>query len=161
MEITLKENDFIVSKTDLKGRITYGNEIFIRMSGYEEKELLHAPHNILRHKDMPAVVFKLLWDRLKKNQSINAYVKNRCKNGDYYWVFANVTPSVDTKGNTVGYYSVRRQPKATAIRTIEPLYAQLLKNEKESGVNSSERMLENLLTQQGVSYDEFIITLQK
>lgn len=88
MQQMMREGDFIVSKTDLKGRITYGNEIFIKMSGYSEHELLNAPHNILRHKDMPAVVFKLLWDRLKAKTAINAYVKNRCKNGDFYWVFA-------------------------------------------------------------------------
>ncbi|MFA6189836.1 MAG: PAS domain-containing protein [Sulfuricurvum sp.] len=161
MQIVMKDNDFIVSKTDLKGHITYGNEIFIKMSGYQEKELLHAPHNILRHKDMPAIVFKLLWERLLKKQPINAYVKNQCKNGDYYWVFANVTPSFDEKHNVIGYYSVRRKPKNSAIQTIEPIYATLLKIEKQSGVQSSLKHLEDLLQNQGVSYDEFIINLQK
>ncbi len=161
MQIYMKENDFIVSKTDIKGLITYGNEIFIKMSGYQEHELLNAPHNILRHEDMPAVVFKLLWDRLKKKEPINAYVKNQCKNGDYYWVFANVTPSVDERGNTIGYYSVRRKPKDKAIETIEPIYADLLKSEKQSGINASKELLESLLKSQGVSYDELIVNLQK
>ena len=161
MQINMKENDFIVSKTDLKGRITYGNEIFIKMSGYSEAELLNAPHNILRHKDMPATVFKLLWDRLKTKKTINAYVKNRCKNGDFYWVFANVTPSLDKEGNVIGYYSVRRKPKESSLSDVEELYTLLLKSEKSSGVSSSDKLLEDILNEKGVSYDEFIISLQK
>ncbi len=161
MQIVMQENDFIVSKTDIKGHITYGNETFIKMSGYPEKELLNAPHNILRHKDMPSVVFKLLWKRVQNKQSINAYVKNQCKNGDYYWVFANVTPSFDARGNIIGYYSVRRKPNDRAIQTIEVIYADLLKAEKQGGVNASEQLLEDILKKQGVSYDELIINFQK
>jgi len=161
MQIKMKDEDFIVSKTDLKGRITYGNEIFIKMSGYKESELLNAPHNILRHEDMPAVVFKLLWDRVKSEKSINAYVKNKCKNGDYYWVFANVTPSFDAKNNVIGYYSVRRKPSEKSLKTIEALYSELLSIEKKKGLNESLNYLNNTLKSTGVSYDEFIINLQK
>jgi len=161
MQIHLKNDDFIVSKTDLKGRITYGNEIFIQMSGYQEQELLHAPHNILRHPDMPAAVFKLLWERIQNKEPINAYVKNQCKNGDYYWVFANVTPSFDERGNTIGYYSVRRKPNTNALKTVESVYADLLKSEKQSGMHASEKLLKSILKSKGVSYDEFIINLQK
>jgi len=161
MQVNMKENDFIVSKTDLKGRITYGNEIFIQMSGYSEQELLNSPHNILRHLDMPAVVFKLLWARLKEKLSINAYVKNRCKNGDFYWVFANVTVSLDKEENVIGYYSVRRKPKDSALNIVENLYKTLLKEEKEHGVSSAEKLLTTILNDKGVSYDEFIISLQK
>ena len=161
MQIMMKESDFIVSKTDLKGRITYGNEIFIRMSGYEEKELLHAPHNILRHEDMPAIVFKLLWERIQNKNSINAYVKNKCKNGDFYWVFANVTPSFDESGEIVGYYSVRRKPNQKALESIEPLYTKLLNIEKQSGMSESLKFLNETLESKGVSYDEFVVTIQK
>lgn len=161
MEIYMKEDDFIVSKTDLKGRITYGNEIFIKMSGYSEQELLDAPHNILRHKDMPALVFKLLWQRIQNKQAINAYVKNKCKNGDFYWVFANVTPSYDKNSNIIGYYSVRRKPEPKALKVIEPIYKALLEAEKRGGITESEKLLHETLHNQGVSYDEFIINLQK
>lgn len=161
MQIFMKEDDFIVSKTDLTGRITYGNEIFIKMSGYQESELLNTPHNILRHQDMPAVVFKLLWGRLKERKAINAYVKNRCKNGDFYWVFANVTPSFNEKGDTIGYYSVRRKPKESALKVIEELYENLLRTEKSGGVNASAELLETTLKNNKVTYDEFIINLQK
>ncbi len=161
MQKMMKENDFIVSKTDLKGRITYGNQTFIKMSGYSEQELLNAPHNILRHEDMPAIVFKLLWDRLKAKSFINAYVKNRCKNGDFYWVFANVTASFDERGNVVGYYSVRRKPKDEAVAIVDGLYASLLQAEKKGGVSASEKLLNDVLKEKGVSYDELIISLQK
>jgi PAS domain S-box-containing protein len=161
MQIFMGENDFIVSKTDLKGRITYGNEIFIKMSGYQEVELLGAPHNILRHKDMPAVVFKLLWDRIKAKKAINAYVKNKCKNGDFYWVFTNVTPSFNDKGEVIGYYSVRRKPKESAIASIEGIYAALLNAEKSGGISASAELLETTLKNNKVTYDEFIINLQK
>ncbi len=161
MQIMMKKDDFIVSKTDLKGCITYGNEIFIKMSGYVEKELLGSPHNILRHADMPAVVFKLLWSRVKVKSPINAYVKNRCKNGDFYWVFANVTPSCNDRGDIVGYYSVRRKPKDNALSIIEPLYSKLLSEEKLNGLTASEALLKQILDEKGVSYDELIISLQK
>jgi len=161
MEIKMQEGDFIVSKTDTKGRITYGNEIFIKISGYKECELLGAPHNILRHKDMPAIVFKLLWERIENKKTINAFVKNRCKNGDYYWVFTNVTPSIDTKGKIIGYYSVRRKPSSKALAVIEPLYKELLQHEQKNGMNGSLKFLNDALDAKGVSYDEFIINLQK
>ena len=161
MQIKMQEDDFIVSKTDLKGRITYGNEIFINISGYSEQELLGAPHNILRHKDMPAIVFRLLWERLKNKKFINAFVKNRCKNGDYYWVFANVTPSFDKDHKVIGYYSVRRKPSQKGLEVIEELYKDLLEAEKSGGMARSQELLDQTLEQKGLSYDEFIINLQK
>ena len=161
MEKFMQEDDFIVSKTDIKGRITYGNEIFIRMSGYSEKELLNAPHNILRHKDMPAVVFKLLWDRIKNKKPINAYVKNLTKNGDFYWVFANVTASMDDQNNIIGYYSVRRKPSKKGLEAVEGLYSALLQTEKSQGVEASAKQLESKLNEMGVDYDELVLSLQK
>ena len=161
MEKFMKEDDFIVSKTDTKGRITYGNEIFTRMSGYSEKELLNAPHSILRHKDMPAVVFKLLWDRIKNKKPINAYVKNLTKNGDFYWVFANVTASLDNDGKIIGYYSVRRKPSKKGLEAVNGLYSELLGIEKSQGIEASAKALESKLNEMGVEYDELVISLQK
>lgn len=160
MEKHLHDDDFIVSKTDLKGRITYGNEKFIEMSGYSEDELLGAPHNILRHKDMPKIVFKLLWDRVQSKQEVFAYVKNRCKNNDFYWVFTNVTASLDKRGNIIGYYSVRRKPNPQAIQTISPVYNELLEVEKTSGMDASFNELQSILDNNRVTYDEFIANIQ-
>jgi PAS domain S-box-containing protein len=161
MEKHLHEDDFIVSKTDLKGRITYGNDKFIEMSGYSEKELLGAPHNILRHEDMPRIVFKLLWDRIQSKDEIFAYVKNRCKNDDHYWVFTNVTASLDKNGDIIGYYSVRRKPNPDAVKTIIPIYNELIGVERTSGMEASLNELEAVLNKNKVTYDEFITSIQK
>ncbi|QOP42507.1 PAS domain-containing protein [Sulfurimonas sediminis] len=161
MERTLGENDFIVSKTDTKGRLTYVNKIFIDLAEYTEEELLGKPHNIVRHPDMPKTIFKLLWDRVQAKEEIFAYVINSTKNNNSYWVYANVTPSLDERGNTVGYYSVRRKPNPEALETIKPLYAQMLQAERSGGMDAGMKILTNLLDQEGVSYDEYIISLQK
>ncbi len=158
-ELTFGEEEFIVSKTDLQGKITYGNALFIKMSGYSEVELLHKPHNILRHEEMPAVVFKLLWNRIRAGKEIFAYVKNKTKNGDYYWVFAHVTPSFDHNRQISNFHSVRRKPSSKALNIIKPLYATLLQKEKSGGVAASEEALNTILKEKGLSYDEFILTL--
>ena len=161
MLIEMKENDFIVSKTDLKGRITYVNKIFMEMAGYSEEELLGQPHNIIRHEDMPKAVFKYLWDTIAKKEEVFAFVINKTKTGDAYWVYANVTASLDERGSLVGYYSVRRQPSKTALQTIIPLYKKMVEVEKTSGVDASFKILTDILHEQGVSYDELIISLQE
>ncbi|MGP1449838.1 MAG: PAS domain-containing protein [Wolinella sp.] len=153
------DREFIVSKTDLKGNITYGNEIFIQLSGYSESELIGAPHNIIRHPDMPRCVFKLLWDCIQSGEEINAYVKNLAKHGEFYWVFANVTPSFDQRGNIIGYYSVRRKPNKSAIETISSIYKLLLEAEKSGGIKAGERLLNNFLHEKNTEYDEFILSL--
>ncbi|MDX1808038.1 MAG: PAS domain-containing protein [Sulfurospirillaceae bacterium] len=156
----LQPNDFIVSKTDLKGNITYCNQIFIQISKYSETELIGAPHNLIRHPDMPRVVFKLLWDRIKNKQEIFAFVKNLSKDGGYYWVFANVTASLDSSGNVIGYYSVRRKPSEEGIKVLSELYAKLIELEKSGGMDASEKYLFDLLDEKGVGYDELIVSLQ-
>ncbi|MDD3817830.1 MAG: PAS domain-containing protein [Thiovulaceae bacterium] len=161
MEKFLNEDDFIISKTDKKGIITYGNEKFIHMSGYKEHELLGAPHNILRHEDMPKVVFDTLWREIAQKREIFAFVKNRCKNGDHYWVFANLTASIDKRGEVIGYYSVRRKPNPAAIREVEPLYKTLRDAEKAGGIEASRNIMNRLLQEKGVQYNEFIVNLQK
>lgn len=163
-ERLLAEDDFIVSKTDLKGLITYGNRIFIKVSGYSEQELLGAPHSILRHPDMPRSVFKLLWDTLQANREICAYVKNLAKDGSFYWVFANITPSYDSSGRMAGYYSVRRKPRAEAVEVISALYRTMLEAERkagdgQAGMKASTAILHQTLEQKGMSYEEFIFGL--
>lgn len=158
-ELTFGEEEFIVSKTDLNGKITYGNALFIQMSGYDELELIDHPHNILRHEDMPAIVFKLLWSRIRAGKEIFAYVKNKTKNGDYYWVFAHVTPSFDANRAISNFHSVRRKPSEKALNVIRPFYATLLQKERQGGVAASEAALNQLLQDKGMSYDEFILSL--
>ncbi len=159
-EKIMKQDDFIVSKTNLQGKMTYCNDIFIKFAGSSEKELLGKPHNIIRHPDMPKIVFKLLWDRVKNREEIFAYVKNKSLDGAYYWVYANVTASVDSNNNIIGYYSVRRKPKDSAIKTISNLYKTLLEKEKSGGIQSSEKYLTDLLQKNNINYDEYINSLQ-
>lgn len=159
IELSFRDDEFIVSKTDLSGKITYGNDLFIRMSGYSEKELLGAPHNILRHQDMPKLIFKFLWERIKEGKEIFAYVKNRTKDNDYYWVFAHVTPSLDGSGKLVGYHSVRRKPTPEALQSIKNIYTALLDAERTGGVGASKNLLDKTLNEAGKSYDQFIIAL--
>lgn len=163
VEKVMREDDFIVSKTDLKGRITYGNRIFIEFSGYAEKDLLGAQHNIIRHPDMPRAVFKLLWDSIQSKKECNAYVKNMAKDGSFYWVFANVTPNLDSTGNITGYLSVRRKPKASAVKTATDLYRAMLEAEKRAGardaIAASSKILTDLLAEKGVNYDELVLAI--
>ena len=160
-ELIFDENLFIVSKTDLKGKITYGNDLFIEISGYTEKELIEAPHSILRHPDMPRAVFKLLWDRIQSGNEVFAYVKNRAKSGKFYWVHAYVTPIIDSRKNQIiGYHSVRRSPSKKGIEIVEPLYRKMLDAEKSGGIQASTALLNSTLSQLKVSYDEFILAYE-
>jgi len=160
------KDNIIVSKTDLKGRITYVNKVFMGVAGYAERELLGQPHSIIRHPDMPRCVFKLLWDMLESKKEIFAYVLNMCANGDHYWVFAHVTPSLDEDGSVLGYHSSRRVPDRSVLdNVIVPLYNDLLEEEqkhanRKDGMNSSFQMLVGLLEEKGVGYDELIFSLK-
>jgi PAS domain S-box-containing protein len=107
--VELSDEKSIVSKTDLKGRIQYVNPYFLEISGFTEEELIGSPHNIVRHPDMPSEAFEDMWRVLKSGLPWTGMVKNRCKNGDYYWVVANVTPVVE-RGQVTGYMSVRSRP---------------------------------------------------
>lgn len=146
-------------KQTRKGQLLIVIIFFLKLAGYTEKELLGAPHNIIRHPDMPRIVFKFLWDALKQSKEIYAYVINKAKNGDYYWVFANVTPSYDNNGKVVGYYSVRRKPSQKSIDIIKPLYKRLLNAEKYGGMDESEKIFNDLLSSNGGRYDQFILSI--
>nr|WP_208296674.1 PAS domain-containing methyl-accepting chemotaxis protein [Massilia sp. CCM 8734] len=121
IEYELREGQSIVSKTDTKGKITYVNAAFIEVSGFPEDELLGKPHNLVRHPDMPAEAFADLWRSMKDGRPWTGLVKNRRKNGDFYWVVANVTP-VKENGQAVGYMSVRTRPTREQIKGAGELY---------------------------------------
>jgi len=123
-EYMLRDGVQIVSRTDLKGIITFVNPEFIETSGFKEEELIGAPHNILRHPDMPEAAFKDLWETVQSGKSWSAMVKNRCKNGDHYWVEANITPEKQN-GQIASYLSVRRKPTLQQIGAAEALYQKI------------------------------------
>ena len=164
-EAFFEDNEIIVSKTDLTGRITYANDVFLKIAGYSEAEVLGQPHSLIRHPDMPRCVFKLLWDTISAGGEIFAYVINRCKNGDHYWVLAHVTPSRNMDGEIISYHSNRRVPDRKILEgTIMPLYDQLLKKEnsfenRKEGMNAAFGDVVQMLENKGVAYDEFIARL--
>ncbi len=124
IEIPYPDGKLIVSTTDTKGVITHVNHSFIEMSGYEEDELIGAPHSILRHPDMPPAAFKDLWDTVNKGVKWQGFVKNLRKDGGYYWVKATVIPNV-RNGEVMGYTSVRRKPSKTKVEECIKLYPTL------------------------------------
>ncbi len=162
-EYLVPEDEFIVSKTDAKGRITYGNGTLLAATGYSEEELIGVQHNIVRHPDMPRAMFHLLWERIKNGKEYNGFVKNLRKDGGFYWVFTNVTPSVDAHGNLLGYYSVRRAVRRDALATIEPLYRDMVNAEQQAGardaIEAGYRVLNTYLEEKGVDYDKFVFTV--
>ncbi len=162
-ERIMREDDFIVSKTDPKGIITYCNPIFIEFSGYAEDELLGTQHNIIRHPDMPRAAFKLAWDTIQAGREFFAYVKNMSKDGGFYWVFTHITPDFGPRGDIVGYTSVRRCPKREALDKVAPVYQQMLAAETAAGardaIAAGTGVLVGLLKQTGMSYEELVFSL--
>ena len=121
------QDDIIVSKTDLKGELTYVNRAFMKISSLEEKQCIGKPHNIIRNPEMSKYIFSLLWNTLQEGKELFAYINNRARNGDHYWVFAHVTPTRDNLGNITGYHSNRRIPNRGSLNEyIIPLYRNLL-----------------------------------
>ncbi|MCW2246750.1 PAS domain S-box-containing protein [Azospirillum fermentarium] len=163
-ERTFDQSEIIVSKTDLKGVITYANDVFIRVSGFAEDELLGRPHSLIRHPDMPRCVFKLLWDRISSGHEIFAYVVNLAKNGDHYWVLAHVTPVYSGGTAVTGYHSSRRVPSRAAVTAATGLYAALRAEEakhadRKAGMEAGGALLQSILREKGASYDEFVFSL--
>lgn len=163
-ERPMAPNDLIVSKTTLQGRITYANDVFLSIADFDLAEVLGQPHSLVRNTAMPRAIFKLLWARLEAGREVFAYICNRTKGGDHYWVFAHVTPSRNKAGEKVGYHSNRRKPDPAAVAKIQDLYAALIVEEgrhpnRKDGLVASSRMLEDYLAKKGMDYDEFVLTL--
>lgn len=164
--MTFAPHELIVSKTDARGVITYANDVFCRVAGYTEAEVLGQPHNFIRHPDMPGGVFSLLWDTLRSGNEIFAYVVNMARNGDHYWVFAHVTPSLDASGRLIGYHSNRRSMFADALPKVRDLYATLRREEQKHrepprAADAGRQLLAGILAEQKISYAEFVFSLSK
>ena len=158
------EDEIIVTKTDLKGRIIYANEVFLRVSHLTSEQAIGQPHSLIRHPDMPRCVFKLLWETIQAKREIFAYVLNLARNGDHYWVFAHVTPSFNSAGEVVGYHSNRRKPDAAQVAQIAPLYKTLLAEEgnpssRKEGMQSAYDSFAAMLRQKGMAFDEYVLAL--
>ncbi len=160
-EHVLKDVDIIVSKGNAEGDITYANPIFLKLSGYSMGELLDKPHSIVRHPDMPKIVFKFLWDNLKVGNDVIAFVKNRSKDDSFYWVLAHVRVAKNPDGSFRNYVSTRKRMTDKAREVIEPLYAKMLEAEKAEGMAGSLKVLESFLSDNGASLATFNETMKK
>jgi len=160
-EKKIGDDDFIVSKTDTKGKIIYCNEIFAEMSGYCASELIGANHNLIRHPDMPRIAFKVAWELIRNKKEFFGFVKNLRKDGGYYWVLAYITADVDARGSIISYTSVRRKPPQSAIDQIIPVYKLLVDAEKRGGMDASQKLLNEYLEKNKTTYEELVINLQK
>ena len=115
----------IISKTDLKGIITFVNSAFCKLAGYDKQELVGKPHNVVRHPDMPKEAFKELWNTIEKNETWRGFVKNLRKDGKYYWVEATIQPMFDENGNKVGYISARKEMHPDDKEKYEKIYQEM------------------------------------
>jgi hypothetical protein len=150
VERRLRDEDIIVSKTDPTGRIVYVNQTFLKISDFTESDVIGMPHSVVRHPEMPRSVF--------------TYVCNLAKNGDHYWVLANVTPTFDQEGNIIGYHSNRRAPDRKILATIQELYKLLLEEEgrhsdRRKGLLAATELLQSIVKERASAYDEFVFSL--
>ncbi|WP_027259656.1 PAS domain-containing protein [Leisingera aquimarina] len=145
-------NEVFFSRTDSRGVIQAGNYVFRRVGAYPWEELIGAPHKVIRHQDMPKGVFSLFWDTIQRGEFMGAYVKNKSKDGLYYWVFAVVVPCQD------GYLSARIKPSSALFTEVRNFYAKVLKRETEEGItpeDSAQYLLDWLNSQGYENYHEF------
>ncbi len=160
-EIKLSKKKFIVSKTDIKGKILFINKNFSEISKYTEAELIGAPHNVVRHPDMPKAIFYLIWQSLLAGNKISGIIKNLAKDGRYYWVIADLEPKFNSNGEVVTLTAFRRSAPQDVIDTAEELYATMLSIEKKHGMEKSLAYLEGFLEENEMNYNEFIDELIK
>jgi PAS domain S-box-containing protein len=160
-EITFSKKKFIVSKTDVKGKIIFTNKNFSEVSGYSEAELVGEPHNVLRHPDMPRAVFFLVWQSLLMGDPISGVVKNLAKDGRYCWVIADLEAKKDSNGKITALTAFRRAASQDVIEAVEAVYSTMVAIEKKHGMEKSLAYLEAFLEEHQVTYHEFIAELIK
>ncbi len=158
-EIILDPLKTIMSKTDKKGIIEFANDYFMEVSGYKEWELMGQPHNVIRHPDMPKIIFKFLWQRLDEGRNIHAIVKNLAKDGSYYWVVTDFQTGYDIDNNVVAYYSRRKAIPDNVKTHFTDLYNKLIEIEKVGGMQASGAYLSGLLSDASISYDDYILNI--
>ncbi len=158
-EVKWDKTEELVSKTDFKGIITYVNQSFVDVSGYEEHELIGKPHNIIRHPDMPKVIFKIMWENILKGSDFHAIVKNMAKTGRYYWIITRFEIIKDDKGNVTAFLGRRKSISSEAAEKITELYTKLLNIEVACGLVASENYLMGFLDDNRTSFDDYIAEL--
>lgn len=158
-EITVSPKKTIVSRTDEKGIIRFVNDYFKEIAGYNEDELIGQPHNVIRHPDMPKVIFKHLWDELKQGHDVRAIIKNLAKDGRYYWVITNFYPLYDDNGKIIGYYARRKAVPQHVKEEVAKLYKTLKSLEEQGGMEASEKYLQQWLKDHNTTYQDYVESL--
>lgn len=159
-EVQWDKTKVLISETDAVGTITKVNDVFCEVSHYTAEELIGQPHNLIRHPDMPKLIFKLLWDNLKAGHNFVGVIKNLAKTGEYYWVVTDFEMRRDASGNITHYIGRRRSVPEAAIKDyLAPFYDSLLKMERIGGVELSSRFFKNYLAKQGKDYVDFVISI--
>ena len=161
VERHLDESEVLTSKTDLRGVITYANDVFIHVAGYSPEELYGAPHSLIRHPAMPRSVFHLMWKTIESGKEFFGYVVNRAKDGDHYWVLAHIVPDLDPRTKEIiGYHSTRRRPSREGVALAAQIYEAVLKEERKASkaqqVEVGVRAVLSYLETQGMSYEQWI-----
>jgi len=159
IEITVSPKKTIVSRTDEKGIIKFVNDYFQEVAGYNEKELIGQPHNVIRHTDMPKIIFKHLWDELKQGKDVRAIIKNLAKDGRYYWVITNFHTLYDDDGKIIGYYARRKAVPQHVKEEVIKLYKTLLALEEQGGMEASEKYLKQWLDEHNTTYSGYVESL--
>lgn len=157
-EVFLDPHKVIMSTTNHKGVIQSVNDFFIEICGYSQEELIGKPHNIIRHPDMPKVIFKTLWEKLNKGENLYAVVKNLTKSGDYYWVVTKFVTSFDNEGNIIAHHAKRKAVPKKVKALAKDLYATILKIEKHDE-KLAEDTFHEILKDYDLTYDDFFLEL--
>jgi len=160
-EIRCATQEIIVSRTDLKGNIIYCNPIFSKINGFKGASVIHQPHNIIRHPDMPKTIFKIIWSIIEQGLPIQALLKNKTNDGCYYWTLLNWKVQRNRDAKIVSYVAYGKQAPDYAIKAIEPIYEMMLKIEEEHDMESALEYLESFLEEEGVTYREYMEELTK
>ncbi len=155
-EILIQDEEVLISKTDPKGIITEANDVFCKVAGYTEEELVGSPHNCIRHPDMPRIMFKIVWEHIKDRENVMAVVKNLAKDGRYYWVVTDFVTEVDADRNVTGYTAYRRPVSDKVKEAILPLYRALTAIENIEGIEASEKFLTEYFTKRDLTYDDMV-----
>ncbi len=158
-EIVVSPKKTIVSRTDAKGIIRFANDYFMDIAGYNEDELYGQAHNLIRHPDMPKIIFKLLWEELKEGNDMRAIIKNLAKDGRYYWVITNFHTLRDDNGDITGYYARRKAVPQHVKEEIAKLYKTLVELEQHGGMEASEKYLVDWLQQHNTSFQDYVESL--
>ncbi len=155
-EIIIPDDLVLISVTDPKGNIIETNDNFTNISGYSEDELIGSSHNIIRHPDMPKIMFKIVWDHIMDKENVMAVVKNLAKDGRYYWVVTDFVTQVDADRNIVNYTAYRRPVHDRVKQAVIPLYKALCAIEDVDGMKASERFLTDYFEDRNTNYDDMV-----